>query len=203
MARLAIFIDGGYIDALAEREFFLWVDYDKFAKEITKTISDNNAEPLDLLRTYYYNCLPYQSSPASPAEADQFAKKRSFFEALSRLDKFQVREGRLALRGHDNEGRPIFQQKRTDIQLGLDFALLSGKGQITHAALVAGDSDFIPAVEIAKQEGVIVTLFHGPTKDKREESNYAQELWSAADERIELTQSFMESVRLIRQTRRR
>ena len=102
LARLAIFIDGGYIDALAEKEFFLWVDYDKFAKEVTKIISRNNAEPLDLLRTYYYNCLPYQSSPATPAEAEQFAKKRSFFEALSRLNKFQVREGRLALRGRDN-----------------------------------------------------------------------------------------------------
>ena len=201
MARLAIFIDGGYIDKLASTEFSVWVDYQKFTNEVVNVISAKTQEPLDLLRTYYYNCLPYQSSPATEFEEKQFANKRSFFNALSRLDRFLVREGRLAFRGHDSQGQPIFQQKRIDLQLGLDFAILSGKRQITHAALVAGDSDFIPAVEIAKQEGVVVSLFHGPTKERREDSNYAQELWAAADERIELTQEIMESVKLIRHSR--
>ncbi len=203
MARLAIFIDGGYIDKLASTDFSVWVDYKKFVDEVVNVISNKTAEPLDLLRAYYYNSLPYQSSPATPLERELFAKKRSFFNALTRLERFLVREGRLALRGQDDHGRPIFQQKRTDLQLGLDFALLSGKRQITHAALVAGDSDFIPAIEIAKQEGVVVSLFHGPNKDTRGDSTYAQELWEAADERFELTQSFMESVRLIRQERGR
>ena len=189
MARLAIFIDGGYIDALASKEFSVRVDYDKFVKEVVNVISSRTAEPLDLLRTYYYNCLPFQSSPPTDSEAARFAGQRHFFEALTRLDRFMVREGRLAFRGHDNQGKPIFQQKRTDLLLGLDFALLSGKHQITHAALVAGDSDFIPAVEIAKQEGIVVSLFHGPSR-----KSYAQELWSAVDERFELNQSFMDSV---------
>ena len=100
--------------------------------------------------------------------------------------------------GTITKAQPIFQQKRIDLLLGLDFALLSGKSQITRAALIAGDSDFIPAVEIAKQEGVAVSLFHGPIKDNRNDSTHAQELWSVADERIELTQSFMESVKRIR-----
>ena len=52
MARLAIFVDGGYIDALASREFSVWVDYDKFVKEMVDAISRKTAEPLDLLRTY-------------------------------------------------------------------------------------------------------------------------------------------------------
>ena len=176
----------------------MWVDYQKFVNKVVNVISSNTKEPLDLLRTYYYNCLPYQSSPPTASEQKQFAQKRGFFGALTRIEKFLVREGRLAFRGHNNQGEPIFQQKRIDLLLGLDFALLSGKSQITHAALIAGDSDFIPAVEIAKQEGVVVSLFHGPIKDNRNDSTYAQELWSVADERIELTQSFMESVKLIR-----
>ena len=194
MARLAIFIDGGYIDALASREFSVRVDYEKFVKEVVDVISRKTAEPLDLLRTYYYNCLPYQSSPPTDSEKEQFAGKRRFFKALTRLDRFLVREGRLAFRGLDNEGKPIFQQKRVDLLLGLDFALLSGKHQITHAALVAGDSDFIPAIEIAKQEGIVVCLFHGPNRNRRGDSTYAQELWFAADERFELTQDFINLV---------
>ena len=33
-------------------------------------------------------------------------------------------------RGLNNNGRPIFQQKRVDLLLGLDFALLSGKNRL-------------------------------------------------------------------------
>ena len=194
MARLAIFIDGGYIDALASSEFSIWVDYGKFVRSVADIISSKTAEPLDLLRTYYYNCLPYQSSPPTDSEQEQFARSRRFFRALTRLDRFLVREGRLAFRGLDDKGKPIFQQKRVDLLLGLDFALLSGKHQITHAVLVAGDSDFIPAVEIAKQEGIVVYLFHGPTRNKRGDSTYAQELWFAADERFEMTRDFMNRI---------
>ena len=196
MARLAIFLDGGYIDQLASNEFSTWIDYEKLVREITNVVTSRTAEPLDLLRTYYYHCLPYQSSPPTASEEKQFASKRRFFNALRRLDRFMVREGRLKFRGLDGRGEPIFQQKRTDLMLGLDFALLSGKHQITHAALVAGDSDFIPAVEIAKQEGIVVCLFHGPSKPRRDDSTYAQELWYAADERFELTQSFMDRVKM-------
>ena len=94
---------------------------------------------------------------------------------------------------HEN-GQPAFRQKRTDLLLGLDFASLSSKQQITHVALVAGDSDFLPAIEVAKEEGVSVWLFHGEAND-RGESTYARELWRAADERFELVQSFLENVR--------
>jgi uncharacterized LabA/DUF88 family protein len=45
--------------------------------------------------------------------------------------------------------------------LGVDMALLAGKGKITSVALFTGDSDTIPAVEAVKQEGVLVTLWHG------------------------------------------
>ncbi len=194
MGRLAIFIDGGYMDQLASREFSVWVDYAKFVKEIISVISSKTSVPLDLLRTYYYHCLPYQTASPTELEAEQFAAKRRFFYALNRLDRFLVREGRLAFRGRDSQGEPIFQQKRTDLLLGLDFALLSGKHQITYAALVAGDSDFIPAVEIARQEGIVVWLFHGPNRDKMGDSTYSRELWSVADERFELTQDFMDGV---------
>ena len=194
MARLAIFIDGGYVDALARDEFSVRVDYDKFVEELVNSVSAKTAETLDLLRTYYYHCLPYQSSPPTQEEVEQFAGRRRFFQALSRLDRFQVREGRLTFRGHDSQGKPIFQQKRTDLLLGLDFALISGKHQITHAALIAGDSDFIPAVDVAKQEGIVVCLFHGPLKNSRGQSTYAQELWDAADVRFEISQDLMNRV---------
>lgn len=192
MSRLAIFIDGGYVDAFT-RESNIRIDYAKFVDEIVATVSAEASNAPDLLRTYYYDCLPYQSNPPTDDERRRFSNKRKFFDALSHLPRFQVREGRLAYRGSDREGKPIFQQKRTDLLLGLDFALLSSKRQITQAVLVAGDSDFLPAVEVAKQEGIEVWMFHSP-RSSRGSLTYAQELWLAADERVELSSEFTNKI---------
>lgn len=195
MARLAIFVDGGYVDALAEAEFGVWVDFQKFPEEIRQIVANKTPEPLDLFRTYYYHCLPYQSNPPTSEQAQRFGSKRRFFDFLRHLSRFTIREGRLVYEGLGPDGRPIFHQKRTDLLLGLDFALLSGKHQITHAAVVAGDSDLLPAFEVAKQEGISVWLFHGPRASKvTSKPTFANELWLAADERLELTQAFMRRV---------
>jgi len=98
----------------------------------------------------------------------------------------------LAFKGLDINKNPIFQQKRVDLLLGLDFALLSGKRQITHAAVIAGDSDLLPAFKVAKEEGILVWLFHGPQVSQKDGySTYASELWQEADERYEIDLAFM------------
>lgn len=197
MARLVIFIDGGYVSKLAKIEFEgIYVDYEKFPNEILNTIAQRTPEPLDLLRTYYYDCLPYQSDPPTQEERKRFASKRRFFAAIEHIPRFTVRQGRLEFRGKDIAGEPIFQQKRVDLMLGLDFALLSGKQQITHAAIVAGDSDLIPAFRVAANEGIAVWLFHGPRKSVVDgRPTFALELWQAADERCEIEKTFIEKVK--------
>jgi len=60
--------------------------------------------------------------------------------------------------------------------------------QISKAILLAGDSDFMPAVEVVKQNGVLVELWHGP------KSTVHNELWMAADERQEIDRVFFASV---------
>ena len=115
---------------------------------------------------------------------------------LSKLPRFVVREGRLAYRGNDDKGAPIFIQKKVDLQLGLDFALLSGKRQITHVAVVAGDGDLLPAFRVAKDEAILVWLFHGPKVSRKDGySTYDDDLWREADERYEIVLPFMEKVR--------
>ena len=192
MARLAIFIDGGYLDVLTRDVFRIRIDSGRLSERITRIVAEGATEPLDLLRTYYYDCLPYQSNPPTAEEQERLRRKENRFNALRRLDSYTVRQGRLMLRGRDAQGRPIFQQKRVDLLLGLDFALLSAKSRITHAAVVSGDSDLIPAVEAAQQEGIATWLFHGPYQPGA--STYAAELWTAADKRVEMDRAFMESV---------
>jgi len=181
MSRVAIFIDGGYSDYLLKDEFDLVrIDYSSLANKM--------ADGMDILRTYYYHCPPFRSSNPSAKERERFAKAQSFFTALDRLPRYEVRLGRLAFRGLDEKKKPIFQQKRVDIMLGVDLALLAGKNQITHAAILAGDSDFIPAIVAAKSEGVLVRMYHG--------KSYHKDLWDCVDERIPVTKAFIDAITL-------
>ena len=43
--------------------------------------------------------------------------------------------------------------------MGVDLVLLAAKHQISDAAILAGDSDFLPAIDAAKPEGVVIHLF--------------------------------------------
>ncbi|MGB6838608.1 MAG: NYN domain-containing protein [Dehalococcoidia bacterium] len=198
MARLAIFVDGGYLDKLCENEFDrARIAFDKLSHVMTEIVAAKSTEPIDLLRTLYYHCPPYQSNPPTPEERERTAKFRTWADALKNIDRFDFREGRLALRGYDKDtGQPIFQQKRVDLLLGLDFALLAGKQRVTHVALLTGDSDLVPAVQVAKQEGVTTWLFHGPRVSKvRDQPTFSAELRQEVDERHEIDSAFIDQVR--------
>ena len=175
MGQTAIFVDGGYFDRVSRDCGSPRIDFGKLATELAK--------PDDLLRTYYYHCLPYMSPVPTPEEEERFAGKQRFFSALNRLNRFEVREGKLEFRGTDRESsRPIFEQKRVDIFLGVDLVLLAVKQRIHRAILITGDSDFLPAIRAAKNEGVVVHLYHGtgPQQPHRD-------LWEEVDDRTVIT----------------
>ena len=192
MATLAILIDGAYLNKVAEDDFGARIDYEKLSEEIHRIISGNFAQPVDLLRTYYFDALPYRSETPSADESRRYAGTARFIDFLRKLPKFQVRLGRLALRGRDDRGRPIFEQKQVDVLLALDIAMLASKRVVTHLAVITGDSDLIPAVSAATEEGASVWLFHGPYQSQV--SGYSSELWAAADMRYEIDQEFMNRV---------
>lgn len=92
----------------------------------------------------------------------------------------------LVYRGDDASGKPIYVQKGVDLQLGVDLVLLAAKQQISHAAVVAGDSDLLPAIRAAKNEGVLIHLFHG--------SSVHRMLIEASDDRTKITPDFLQDV---------
>jgi uncharacterized LabA/DUF88 family protein len=183
MSRVAIFIDGGYVDKVLRHEFNeVKISYEAFSREIAAQIHPD----VDTLRTYYYHCLPYKSNPPTQEESERFASMQDFLDAINRLPRFEVRLGRLARRGPDRHGQYFFEQKMVDVLLSIDMVHLSSKGQIAYVAIVGGDSDFVPAIKMAKNEGVSVWLFHGrrPRHD----------LWDIADERVRITQDLVNRV---------
>ena len=186
MARLAVFIDGGYLKSLA-RDARIWVDHGRFAEEVRGRVAKSTNEPLDILRTYYYDCLPYRSKRPTDKENRRYSEARKRFRDLEDLPRYTVRQGTLKWRGVDAGGKPILQQKGVDLLLGLDFTQLCVKRQITHAAVITGDSDFLPAFNLARHEGIQVWLFYG-------EQSFANELRREADERVVIDEKFLRQV---------
>jgi uncharacterized LabA/DUF88 family protein len=153
MRRIANFIDAAYLEQLTRELSGPSSDF--------HALADRMSGKCDVLRSYYYDCLPYLGGNPSTENRNRHARKQGFLTALSHLPRFTVRLGKLEFRGRYDNGRSIYQQKRVDVSLGVDLAVLATKHLITDAAFLAGDSDFVPAIEAAKAEGVVVHLFHG------------------------------------------
>lgn len=184
MSRTCVLVDGGYFQKVPEKDFGApRIDFGLLGPELAR-----GYEPL--LRTYYYNCPPYQSADPTPRERELVRNADRFYYSLRKLQNFEVRLGRLEFRGIARDtGEPIFQQKRVDVRLAVDLLTLSFSKQICTAVIVAGDSDFIPAFQAAKDQGVRVVLFHGHANPAH------RDLQMVADERIRFDGDFIARVR--------
>lgn len=186
MHKVCFFIDGSYLDhVLATYSRIKRVNY----QVLIRAIIEKAGSDRELIRAYYYHCLPYQDSPPTQEQSERFGKMQKFFRALQRTPRFEVREGRLAYKGVDSEGKPIFEQKRVDLLLGIDLVLQATKGSMDEAFIIAGDSDFIPAIRAAKTEGVVIYLISGEKPH--------DDLLDEVDERIVITEELVSKAVLL------
>lgn len=149
MEKVAILIDGGYLSKIGPKG----IDFEKFIDIL------RNSKPLH--RVYYYNCLPYQPPSPSKEDRERISKAMKFYEYLRRIPRLCVRQGKLKYRGNDNNGNPIFEQKRVDLMIGLDVAsLIRTQPRVIDAIIVVtGDGDMLPALIAAREAEVIVNEF--------------------------------------------
>ncbi len=176
MEQCAIFVDGGYFAKVTEQIFNRpSVDFQR--------LSDVLSGSGQRLRTYYYDCMPYQSDPPTLQEKEKHAAKARFIHAVQRsVQRFQFRQGRLR-----KTGPSTFEQKRIDVLLGVDMVRLCSKKQIDHVILIAGDADLVPAVEACKEEGAIVRLYY-------HSSAISDELLNTVDERCEIDDALISKI---------
>jgi uncharacterized LabA/DUF88 family protein len=178
MDKAVVLLDGGYIDAL-NRDIFgrKRINYQRLSEEL--------CEPDCVrFRTYYYNCPPYQNDPPTPDQRQRKASYDRFIHRLRRRPRFIVREGILRL-----ISRIPFdvEQKGVDVLFACDLVRLAARNVIQKAIIVAGDSDYVPAVNIAKEEMVITELVYVPGR-------CSPHLYNICDERRRLTQALIDSV---------
>jgi len=179
MGRVAVFIDGGYFSKVLEQFDRPTIDFMKLSSAV--------AGQDERLRTYYYHCAPFVSSMPTPDERSRKAKFDSFVAALERLPRFMVRLGRLAKR--DRDGKVEYEQKMVDILLAIDLVRLSVSHQIQRAVIFSNDTDFVPAICIAKEEGTVVDLYYHTL------AQLHNDLIRACDTTTRIDKSFIDMIR--------
>jgi uncharacterized LabA/DUF88 family protein len=178
-----VFIDGAYLDKIMRNDFGgAQIDYELLVNEITKN--------KNLLRTYYYHCPPYVSPERTNEELKRLENKKRFFNALSNLDRFKVCLGELAFRGVTSDGNLIFKQKLIDVMMAVQMIQLAASPKVSEIILIAGDSDFTPAIRAIQDFGVSTTLIHGPLNG----SVRCYGLWELCDKKQEIKMNLVNSV---------
>jgi uncharacterized LabA/DUF88 family protein len=163
MKRLIVMIDGGHVRVLARKAGHDFTP--RFIEAFALRIVGADEE---LVRVLYYDCKPFAGERARPISGEpyRFDQNGGWLDELATYDLFAVRLGVLKWRGwkpreprathplKDDDFKPDFEQKGVDLRIGLDVATFSLGRKVDRIALVTGDTDLIPAMKLARREGI-------------------------------------------------
>jgi uncharacterized LabA/DUF88 family protein len=140
----------------------------------------------ELFRLFYYDCPPYQGRETNPIDKStvdfrnlkKFQARSLFLSEMKAKDFVALRLGVARNRGwtltdgyirRAIAGTPpnpplasdvflALEQKGVDMRIGIDVASLTLKRIVDRVILISGDTDMIPAMKLARREGVQVVL---------------------------------------------
>ena len=168
--RIMIFIDGSNVYHSLKNIFGRTdVDIGRFCHKLLNR--------RQLIRIYYYNARVGRKE-----EPERYQHQQAFFAGVNAVPYLELRLGRLVYFNWPNV--PPYE-KGTDVQLTTDMLTHSFKNNYDVSILVAGDNDFVGALQAVKDSGkhVEVALF-----GKRGSS---WQLRNVADRVITLNKQFM------------
>ncbi|MEE8418785.1 MAG: NYN domain-containing protein [Dehalococcoidales bacterium] len=144
--RVMVFIDGSNLYH-SLKNFFKRTDLD-IGKFCNKLIGKRR-----LIRIYYYN-----ASVGRREEPDRYRDQQTFFASVSAIPYCELRLGRLVYVNWPNT--PPYE-KGVDIQLTTDLLTHSYKNNYDVGILVAGDTDYVGALQAVKDNGknIEIALF--------------------------------------------
>ena len=182
--KTAILIDGGWMARVLASE--LNKRY-ATAEQVYRNAISVMAEDEELYRVFYYDSEPYQKAQTNPISGleEDFSKKSTaqgrdrFYRELNKMPQMALRMGSLNYRGWKlkddfyekllnrtvqpnsisaTDIMPNFMQKGVDMKIGIDIASLVFKKIVSRIILFSADTDMIPAIKLARREGVQISV---------------------------------------------
>ncbi|NPA58339.1 MAG: NYN domain-containing protein [Aquificae bacterium] len=147
------------------RDIFTYNDTRKLLNLIKSFVEPDE----EIYRIYFYLSEPpkeanWKNFRYSIDQNENFRKvyenARNFIENLKKENLVSIRKGKLEFRGYydQEQTKPIFTQKQVDMLIGLDIAHLSYLKLVDRIMLLSLDTDLIPAIKIARINGIQVVM---------------------------------------------
>jgi uncharacterized LabA/DUF88 family protein len=157
-------IDGGWLQAAARR-IDVALDVRNFVFHVFNMVSNTGGLPeMILSRVTYYDSQPWAKDKRDREEMRRVSQKRQFHDKLALGRGWRVRLGE-TMHGTGTDGEDYKRQKGVDTLITIDMIVAAIKRQCDVVILVAGDNDFVPAMEKARDEGLLVVLVFGDGND--------------------------------------
>lgn len=158
---------------------------DQFYRNACAALDSNDEE---LFRFFCYDCEPFDKQQRNPVDQSliRFGKghpvyeeRMRFFQEIGALPYVALRRGVVKGRGWEiketvvnqmlatpHAAAPLLatdikygmEQKGVDMRIGMDFATLSLKQLVQRIILLSGDTDMVPAIKLARREGIQVCV---------------------------------------------
>jgi uncharacterized LabA/DUF88 family protein len=184
MTKVAILIDGGFFSVALRHD--LKLPAPPSAQELyyhAQQLAHNGTE--EIWRIFYYDSHPSDGRAWHPIthELIELAKtppakaRQRLLRQLGQMDLIALRCGQTRSRGWQltpnylrelSQGRlkfPApedyelrFEQKGVDMRIGIDVATLAMNHHVDRIIVVSNDTDLIPALNIARREGIQVVI---------------------------------------------
>lgn len=180
--RVMVFIDGSNLYHSLKNIFKRTdIDLGKFCEKLV--------EKRRLVRIYYYNAIVGMKQ-----EPERYRSQQTFLSSVRQIPYLELRLGRLVYTSAWPHSPPY--EKGIDIMLTTDLLTHSFKGNYDVAILVAGDTDYVGAIQAVKNNGqnMEVALFGRETtsRDLREvadrileiDGRYLRGCWKQSNEPV-------------------
>jgi uncharacterized LabA/DUF88 family protein len=139
----------------------------------------------EIFRIFYYDCPPYDGVDKNPIDGSvqdfkthaKYRARQRFLNEFKTKDYVAMRLGVAKQRGWtltesyikkaiSGKHLPLcpldvllsVEQKGVDMRIGIDVASLSLKRIVERIILISGDMDMVPALKLARREGVQIVL---------------------------------------------
>ena len=182
--RVAVLLDGEFVKKVLGQRLGIFPDPAAIMNEVTRILSDPSLSGHTLYRTFYYTADPLNGTARHPLSGQtivfgstaSFARNTQLIDRVENQPDVAVRRGTLAQQGWQlgraavramlagkssvvaSDIVPKIRQKGVDMRIGLDIASLALKRLVATIVLVTGDSDFVPAMKLARRECLRVLL---------------------------------------------
>jgi uncharacterized LabA/DUF88 family protein len=139
---------------------------------------------------YHFVKLRYYTSPLPFPGSHRYRAQQRFFTELQKSARIDLVLGRHEPRIDMESGRRYHVEKETDVNLAVDMVVGAYRDRYDVAMLVAGDTDYVRAIQAVQERGKTLVWCHLPSQRRTDQ------LAQICDECRELDEKFLRTCAL-------